>query len=218
MYIEFLTGTLPWKGKSKDIIGQLKQELTNQSLFSGLPAPLLKIYEHLKSLGYPDKPDYDLIVGAFDEILKEIRLGALLSKRLFDDAMSCDTNFGAKDEEEEEEDDDEDDAEGDNQEDTEEPPLMTSPQAERSKRTVYASLSTHQELNAATLIENYPPVSIANPVAPSALMSDPQQQQQLHMDPMSGANTNNDSSNGGSPKHSTCFKRSLAFAQKFIPR
>ena len=72
MILEFLTGTLPWKGKNKETIGTLKVELTNVHLFSE-PCPLLiKIYDYLKTLRYLDKPNYDYICDCFDDILEEI--------------------------------------------------------------------------------------------------------------------------------------------------
>ena len=71
MILEFLCGTLPWKGKTKETIGQLKVELTNSKLFADTCPNLVKIHDHLKTLGYSDKPDYDYICQVFDLILKE---------------------------------------------------------------------------------------------------------------------------------------------------
>jgi hypothetical protein len=71
MLTECLVGTLPWKGKSKETIGKLKLELTNESLFKGSARPLLKMYQHLKTLEYADKPNYNLLVTIFDEMLEE---------------------------------------------------------------------------------------------------------------------------------------------------
>lgn len=71
MILEFLCGTLPWKGKNKDTIGTLKVELTNADLFVKTCPLLVKIHDHLKSIGYADKPDYNYICHVFDLILEE---------------------------------------------------------------------------------------------------------------------------------------------------
>jgi hypothetical protein len=71
MILEFLCGTLPWKGKNKETIGTLKVEMTNASLFAATCSNLVKIYNHLKTLGYSDKPDYNYICHVFDLILED---------------------------------------------------------------------------------------------------------------------------------------------------
>lgn len=71
MILEFLCGTLPWKGKNKDTIGTLKVELTNPDLYVETCPLLIKIHDHLKSLGYSDQPNYDYICQVFDLILEE---------------------------------------------------------------------------------------------------------------------------------------------------
>ena len=71
MTIEFLTGTLPWKGKNKDIIGNMKQELTNADLFKGQSEHLNDILQHLLSLKYADLPNYKLIENAFQKMYEE---------------------------------------------------------------------------------------------------------------------------------------------------
>jgi hypothetical protein len=73
MILEFLCGTLPWKGKNKETIGTLKVELTDASLFSETCPNLIKIYDHLRTLGYSDKPDYNYICHVFDLILEDTR-------------------------------------------------------------------------------------------------------------------------------------------------
>lgn len=58
MLVEFLTGALPWKGKEKDVIGQMKQTMTNEDLVAGLPSQMLAFLTYLKRLEYASTPDY----------------------------------------------------------------------------------------------------------------------------------------------------------------
>ncbi|KAJ3215581.1 Tau-tubulin kinase 2 [Dinochytrium kinnereticum] len=57
LIVEFLTGQLPWKGKEKDLIGELKQQYTSENLCLGFPS-LICLHHYLESLTYADKPDY----------------------------------------------------------------------------------------------------------------------------------------------------------------
>ncbi|KAJ3087700.1 Tau-tubulin kinase 2 [Quaeritorhiza haematococci] len=66
--VEFLKGSLPWKGKEKEKIGEMKQKLTNRDLIAELPTPIWHFYDYLGRLGYKDKPDYDYISGLFEEM------------------------------------------------------------------------------------------------------------------------------------------------------
>ena len=60
--IEFLKGNLPWrKIKDKDQIGELKIQCNNPDLVSDLPAEFLLFMEHLQTLRYLDKPDYNYL-------------------------------------------------------------------------------------------------------------------------------------------------------------
>lgn len=63
--IEFLKGNLPWKGKEKEKIGELKIELTNLRLVDDLPASMADLYTYLSKLAYEDRPDYDFIYNCF---------------------------------------------------------------------------------------------------------------------------------------------------------
>ncbi|KAI8813070.1 kinase-like domain-containing protein [Cladochytrium replicatum] len=67
--IEFLKGQLPWKGKEKEKIGEMKQVMTNPDLIAGLPQPMFTVFEHLSGLGYKDRPDYALLQNCFDDLL-----------------------------------------------------------------------------------------------------------------------------------------------------
>ncbi|KAJ3217169.1 Tau-tubulin kinase 2 [Dinochytrium kinnereticum] len=60
LVVEFLNGQLPWKGKEKDRIGELKQKYTAEDLCLGFPQ-MLCFHEHLRTLNYLDKPNYDYL-------------------------------------------------------------------------------------------------------------------------------------------------------------
>ncbi|KAJ1553290.1 Tau-tubulin kinase 2 [Nowakowskiella sp. JEL0078] len=59
--IEFLIGQLPWKGREKEKIGEMKQTMTNTKLIAGLPEPVFQLYYHINSLTYGDRPNYNFM-------------------------------------------------------------------------------------------------------------------------------------------------------------
>ncbi|KAI8621914.1 hypothetical protein BC830DRAFT_46091 [Chytriomyces sp. MP71] len=61
LIVEFLVGTLPWKGKEKDTIGDLKINHTNPSLVAGLPGCMLSFMDVLLQTQYESTPRYDVI-------------------------------------------------------------------------------------------------------------------------------------------------------------
>ncbi|KAJ3274447.1 Tau-tubulin kinase 2, partial [Blyttiomyces sp. JEL0837] len=63
LIVEFLKGSLPWKGKEKDRIGELKQRYTTRELVEGLPNQMFELFDYLCTLKYWDRPDYDFIWG-----------------------------------------------------------------------------------------------------------------------------------------------------------
>mmetsp|Transcript_5586 Transcript_5586/g.8230 ORF Transcript_5586/g.8230 Transcript_5586/m.8230 type:complete len:391 (+) Transcript_5586:102-1274(+) len=68
--VEFAVGQLPWrKIKSKEKIGELKEQLTKPSLVKNLPKEFNLILEHLNTLRYADEPDYDRLVRYLETIL-----------------------------------------------------------------------------------------------------------------------------------------------------
>lgn len=62
MLAEFLQGSLPWRRiKDKDEVGRMKEEVDVVSLLDGCPEELHQFPAHLKTLGYPDEPNYDML-------------------------------------------------------------------------------------------------------------------------------------------------------------
>ncbi|KAI9330167.1 kinase-like domain-containing protein [Obelidium mucronatum] len=61
LLVEFLVGTLPWKGKEKDTIGDLKVSHTNATLVANLPPCMLSLLDVLNSTHYETVPRYDVI-------------------------------------------------------------------------------------------------------------------------------------------------------------
>lgn len=124
MVLEFLCGTLPWKGKNKETIGTLKVELTNANLFEITCPHLVKIHNHLKTLRYSDKPDYDYICQIFDLILEETGSTSIIAQEKMD-VISIDKT--------------EECLSPNTPEDDEIPPIpLTSPQAEKMNQNYYS--------------------------------------------------------------------------------
>lgn len=71
MVVEFFAGTLPWKGREKDKIGDLKQKYTKASLVQNYPIQMLHLFNYLSSLSYAATPDYDYIFSLFAEMLDD---------------------------------------------------------------------------------------------------------------------------------------------------
>ncbi|KAJ3120016.1 Tau-tubulin kinase 2 [Nowakowskiella sp. JEL0407] len=63
--LEFLLGQLPWKGKEKERIGEMKQEMNNADILDGLPEPIFHMYYHISSLEYADQPNYSFLRRQF---------------------------------------------------------------------------------------------------------------------------------------------------------
>jgi serine/threonine protein kinase len=70
--IEFCTGTLPWahlRGLNNlDRVRDIKVEYMGEKLVRNLPAEFGQILNHIKSLGYADRPDY----GQLHRIMKNL--------------------------------------------------------------------------------------------------------------------------------------------------
>jgi hypothetical protein len=63
--VYLVKGRLPWQGIAVDLgqvrhdeVLKLKQVTTAKTLCRGLPQPFIKFFQHIRSLGFEDKPDY----------------------------------------------------------------------------------------------------------------------------------------------------------------
>lgn len=55
--------------QDKDEVGRLKEELNLDRFLDGCPQELHDFAAHLRTLGYPDEPNYDLLEMALKSIL-----------------------------------------------------------------------------------------------------------------------------------------------------
>ena len=66
MLVEFACGQLPWrKMKDKEAVGTLKDKYEHASLLRHLPAEFRTMLDHIATLTYFDKPDYNMLHGTF---------------------------------------------------------------------------------------------------------------------------------------------------------
>uniref|UniRef100_A0A3B5AIA8 non-specific serine/threonine protein kinase n=1 Tax=Stegastes partitus TaxID=144197 RepID=A0A3B5AIA8_9TELE len=71
MLVEFLVGQLPWrKIKDKEHVGKLKETYDHRLMLKHLPAEFGVFLEHISSLDYFTKPDYQLLMSVFDNSMK----------------------------------------------------------------------------------------------------------------------------------------------------
>ncbi|GAA6223311.1 tau-tubulin kinase 2 [Lates japonicus] len=71
MLVEFLVGQLPWrKIKDKEHVGKLKETYDHHQMLKHLPAEFGVFLEHISSLDYFTKPDYQLLMSVFDNSMK----------------------------------------------------------------------------------------------------------------------------------------------------
>ncbi|XP_019746124.1 tau-tubulin kinase 2 isoform X2 [Hippocampus comes] len=71
MLVEFLVGQLPWrKIKDKEHVGKLKDTYDHRLMLKHLPAEFSVFLEHISSLDYFTKPDYQLLMSVFDNSMK----------------------------------------------------------------------------------------------------------------------------------------------------
>uniref|UniRef100_A0A1I7XL65 Protein kinase domain-containing protein n=1 Tax=Heterorhabditis bacteriophora TaxID=37862 RepID=A0A1I7XL65_HETBA len=70
MLTEFLQGQLPWrKIKDKDEVGRMKEEVDLEVLLEDCPSELHQIAAHLRTLAYPDTPDYDYLESILNQVM-----------------------------------------------------------------------------------------------------------------------------------------------------
>lgn len=71
MMIEFLKGNLPWSNiENKEDVGRRKIELDSLDLVAGLPPEMASFMEHLRTLDYKDKPNYDFIADLCNQMME----------------------------------------------------------------------------------------------------------------------------------------------------
>ncbi|KAL0281246.1 UNVERIFIED_CONTAM: hypothetical protein PYX00_002293 [Menopon gallinae] len=71
MLVEFVNGQLPWrKIKDKEQVGLMKEKYDHRLLLKHLPSDLRQFLDHIQSLGYADKPDYNMLAGLFERCMK----------------------------------------------------------------------------------------------------------------------------------------------------
>ena len=71
MMIEFLKGSLPWSNiENKEDVGRRKIELDSLDLVAGLPQEMASFMEHLRTLDYRDKPNYDFIADLCNQMME----------------------------------------------------------------------------------------------------------------------------------------------------
>ncbi|KJH51499.1 hypothetical protein DICVIV_02332 [Dictyocaulus viviparus] len=76
MMAEFLQGQLPWrKIKDKDEVGRMKEDVDLDMLLEDCPNELHQFAGHLKTLSYPDSPDYDFLENLLLQIISKCLSG-----------------------------------------------------------------------------------------------------------------------------------------------
>ncbi|KAK6633702.1 hypothetical protein RUM44_004309 [Polyplax serrata] len=71
MLVEFVNGQLPWrKIKDKEQVGLMKEKYDHRLLLKHLPSDLRQFLDHIQSLEYADKPDYNMLIGLFERCMR----------------------------------------------------------------------------------------------------------------------------------------------------
>ncbi|XP_072285178.1 tau-tubulin kinase 2 isoform X2 [Pyxicephalus adspersus] len=71
MLVEFVVGQLPWrKIKDKEQVGSIKERYEHRLMLKHLPPEFYVFLEHISGLDYFTKPDYQLLLSVFDNIMK----------------------------------------------------------------------------------------------------------------------------------------------------
>uniref|UniRef100_A0A8C6RVN0 non-specific serine/threonine protein kinase n=1 Tax=Nannospalax galili TaxID=1026970 RepID=A0A8C6RVN0_NANGA len=72
MLVEFAVGQLPWrKIKDKEQVGMIKEKYEHRMLLKHMPSEFHLFLDHIASLDYFTKPDYQLIMAVFENSMKE---------------------------------------------------------------------------------------------------------------------------------------------------
>eukprot|EP00058_Branchiostoma_floridae_P004649 XP_002590137.1 hypothetical protein BRAFLDRAFT_83417 [Branchiostoma floridae] len=71
MLVEFATGHLPWrKIKDKEQVGLMKEKCDHRMLLKSLPSEFKQFLEHVQSLKYYDKPNYQFLQGLIEGMIQ----------------------------------------------------------------------------------------------------------------------------------------------------
>ncbi|XP_059897732.1 tau-tubulin kinase 2b isoform X2 [Gadus macrocephalus] len=71
MLVEFMVGQLPWrKVKDKEQVGNLKETYDHHLMLKHLPSEFSIFLEHVLTLDYFTKPDYQLLMSVFENAMK----------------------------------------------------------------------------------------------------------------------------------------------------
>lgn len=71
MLVEFVNGQLPWrKVKDKEQVGLMKEKYDHRLFLKHLPSDLKQFLDHIQSLEYADKPDYQMLISLFERSMK----------------------------------------------------------------------------------------------------------------------------------------------------
>ncbi|XP_054618495.1 tau-tubulin kinase 2b [Dunckerocampus dactyliophorus] len=71
MLVEFMSGQLPWrKFKDKEQVGNLKESYDHHQMLKHLPSEFSAFLDHILSLDYYTKPDYELLMSLFESAMK----------------------------------------------------------------------------------------------------------------------------------------------------
>ncbi|KAG9472838.1 hypothetical protein GDO78_016763 [Eleutherodactylus coqui] len=72
MLVEFAVGQLPWrKIKDKEQVGMIKEKYDHRMLLKHMPSEFHLFLEHISTLDYFTKPDYQMIMTVFENSMKE---------------------------------------------------------------------------------------------------------------------------------------------------
>uniref|UniRef100_A0A1A7W6P9 non-specific serine/threonine protein kinase n=3 Tax=Iconisemion striatum TaxID=60296 RepID=A0A1A7W6P9_9TELE len=71
MLVEFMVGQLPWrKIKDKEQVGNLKETYDHKLMLKHLPSEFGTFLDHILTLDYFTKPDYQLLMSVFEKAMK----------------------------------------------------------------------------------------------------------------------------------------------------
>ncbi|XP_045916828.1 tau-tubulin kinase 2-like [Micropterus dolomieu] len=71
MLVEFMIGQLPWrKIKDKEQVGNLKETYDHRLMLKHLPSEFSTFLDHILTLDYYTKPDYQLLMSVFENAMK----------------------------------------------------------------------------------------------------------------------------------------------------